>query len=98
MPPELTQGSLCLFCLLCEIQREAGQLENNIIIEITIHVFHTNVYPASILSRVDFPAPDGPRIQVSSPDRNSPETLCKIRRSPVDNICNIKHIDDQFDY
>lgn len=35
-----------------------------------------------MLSRVDLPAPEGPKMQVSSPERNSPDTLCRMRRSP----------------
>lgn len=38
----------------------------------------TYVYPAKISINVDFPAPDGPIIAVSSPDLNSPFKPFKI--------------------
>lgn len=34
----------------------------------------THMYPAKMLSKVDFPAPEGPMIAVSSPEQNFPLT------------------------
>lgn len=38
----------------------------------------TYTYPAKIFNIVDFPAPDGPIMAVSSPDRNAPDIPCRI--------------------
>ena len=38
----------------------------------------THRYPAKMLSRVDFPAPEGPMIAVSCPGRNTPVTPSRI--------------------
>lgn len=46
---------------------------------ITIYDYlNNNLYPARMLSSVDFPAPEGPRIAVSSPDLNCPLSPLKI--------------------
>lgn len=38
----------------------------------------THLYPVRMFKRVDFPAPEGPIIAVSSPDRSLPLTDFKI--------------------
>mmetsp|Transcript_49231 Transcript_49231/g.137915 ORF Transcript_49231/g.137915 Transcript_49231/m.137915 type:complete len:244 (+) Transcript_49231:585-1316(+) len=40
--------------------------------------------PAKTLSKVDFPAPEGPRMHASCPGRSSPEMLVKIFLSPTE--------------
>jgi len=37
-----------------------------------------DLYPARTLSSVDFPAPEGPRITVNSPDLNCPLSPLRI--------------------
>ena len=39
---------------------------------------HTYIYPDKTFSKVDFPAPDGPIIAVSSPVINVPDTPFRI--------------------
>lgn len=44
---------------------------------------NTYLYPVRILRRVDLPAPEGPIIAVSSPDRSRPLTDLRIVFSTV---------------
>lgn len=52
----------------------------------------TYLYPVKILSRLDFPAPDGPIMAHNSPDRILPLTFFKITLSSEKekNCINIK--------
>ena len=43
-----------------------------------------------MLSKVDFPAPEGPKIALNSPDRNCPLTPLKITFEP-ENKFNLKY-------
>lgn len=42
----------------------------------------TYLYPAKMFSSVDFPAPEGPKMQVNSPERSSPDMLWRMLRAP----------------
>lgn len=35
-----------------------------------------------MFSSVDFPAPEGPKMQVNSPERSSPDMLWRMLRAP----------------
>jgi hypothetical protein len=50
----------------------------------------THTYPTRIFIRVDLPAPEGPRIAVSSPARNLPLTALRIVRLPAISKIKIK--------
>lgn len=41
------------------------------------------LYPARIFSKLDFPAPEGPMMTVSSADLNCPQSPLKITFEPV---------------